>query len=230
MDLQVQQQYTELNEVVVDSTRQIPTPLDGGFFGEDHIFSFKNPLRILCEVLACFFQKKFFGSSCYLNQLLRTNRLLSAFPVRSHFLRDSMAHKASLRFVLQLNKPHFKVMNLQIELKNVSEELDMVKNEMEDSNLYVDIIRSFGVWYGRRPLTDCKGSVFLKVQSRPNMHKRIRVKREFLIAGKVLNSHRHYAHCQDEGGQDRKLFQCWSLRHNMISIFFLFQGILRHYV
>lgn len=64
-----------------------------------------------------------------------------------------MADKASLRFVLQLNKPHFKVMNLQIELKNVSEELDMVKNEMEDSNLYVDI----GVWYGRRPLTDCKG-------------------------------------------------------------------------
>jgi len=169
VDLQVQQQYTELNEVVVDSTRQIPTPLDGGVFGEDHIFSFKNPLRILCEVLAWFFQKKFFGSylvsSCYLNQLLRTKRLLSAFPVRSRFLRDSMADKASLRFVLQLNKPHFKVMNLQIELKNVSEELDMVKNEMEDSNLYVDIIRSFGVWYGRRPLTDCRGWVFLKVES-----------------------------------------------------------------
>ncbi len=47
-----------------------------------------------------------------------------------------MADKASVRFVLQLNKPHFKVMNLQIELKNVSEELDMVKNEMEDSNFF----------------------------------------------------------------------------------------------
>ena len=96
--------------------------------------------------------KKFFGSylisSCYLNQPFRTKRV-ECFLRTLPFWRasTSMADKASVRFVLQLNKPHFKVMNLQIELKNVSEELDMVKNEMEDSNfLNVDIIRSFGVW------------------------------------------------------------------------------------
>ena len=33
---------------------------------------------------------------------------------------------------VRLAKIVSKVMNLQIELKNVSEELDMVKNEMED--------------------------------------------------------------------------------------------------
>ena len=63
-------------------------------------------------------------------------------------------------------------MNLQIELKNVSEELDMVKNEMEDEPLV-----------GRAAGSSAKAVV---------SH----------TAGKVLDSDRHNTHRQDEGGRE----------------------------